>query len=517
MYISAYKISLALLAVLTAGTLMAQAPLAAQTGVSPEAAGNINSASGVAPSSPAGQTTGAAEKSSQPTPPQPLSPRTFVPQQSSLPPAQGKSASASENPEALHVVVGRALFLNTPQRLRRVYVSNPTVIETVTSSPRDVIVTAREAGTSTLVLWTEDGATTEYTVLADLGLSGLEQSLQQAFPGRTMRVEAQGNKILLSGSVASTVEAEQAAKLAALYSKDVVSSLLIQPTHPFQVQLKVRFAEMDRSKLDQFGINLFSVNQNAASSTTGQYSAPSFPQLGGSGNSALLNDVLNLFYFNTPNGIGATIKDLQTKGVLEILAEPTLVTIDGQSARFLAGGEFPFPVIQPGSGSSNATVTIQFRQYGVKLEFTPFVNPDGTIRLKIIPEVSALDYTNVVVISGYTIPSLSTRHVETEIELRDGQTFGISGILDHRTSDAFNKIPGIGDVPILGQLFKSKSQNHSVMELVVVVTPTLVDPLSQPDREPQIPQWITPPGQIGTFNKGLPKSYQPTEQEAHAH
>jgi pilus assembly protein CpaC len=152
-------------------------------------------------------------------------------------------------------------------------------------------------------------------------------------------------------------------------------------------------------------------------------------------------------------------------------------------------------------------VTIQFRQFGVKLEFTPYVNPDGTIRLKVMPEVSALDYSNVVVIAGYTIPSLSTRKAETEVELRDGQTFGISGILDHRTTDSLNKMPGIGDIPILGQLFRSKSLNHSVMELVVVVTPTIVDPLTSDQAPPANPKWVTPPGQLGTFDKGLPKSY----------
>jgi pilus assembly protein CpaC len=157
-------------------------------------------------------------------------------------------------------------------------------------------------------------------------------------------------------------------------------------------------------------------------------------------------------------------------------------------------------------------VTIQFRQFGVKLEFTPFVNPDGTIRLKVYPEVSALDYSNVVVIAGYTIPSLSTRKAETEVELKNGQTFGISGILDHRTTDTLNRMPGIADVPILGQLFRSKNLNHSVMELVVVVTPTIVDPLTTDQPAPPNPKWVTPPGQLGAYNKNLPKSYnQPQE------
>jgi pilus assembly protein CpaC len=307
--------------------------------------------------------------------------------------------------------------------------------------------------------------------------------------------------------VGSDTEADIAARLAGVYSKEIVNSLVVDPRHRPQVQLKVRFAELDRSKLDAFGINLFGLNsQNIGSGSTQQYSAPVF-QTNNSSNSVQVSDFLNLFYFNLKNGVGASLKDLQSKGVLEILAEPTLMTIDGQTAKFLAGGEFPFPVVQPGSAGGTATVTIQFRQFGVKLEFTPYVNPDGTIRLKVMPEVSALDYSNVVVIAGYTIPSLSTRKAETEVELRDGQTFGISGILDHRTTDSLNKMPGIGDIPILGQLFRSKSLNHSVMELVVVVTPTIVDPLTSDQAPPANPKWVTPPGQLGTFDKGLPKSY----------
>jgi pilus assembly protein CpaC len=236
---------------------------------------------------------------------------------------------------------------------------------------------------------------------------------------------------------------------------------VVDPRHRPQVQLKVRFAELDRSKLDAFGINLFGLNsQNVGSGTTQQFSAPAF-QTQGNTNTAQFADCLNLFYFNLKNGVGASLKDLQTKGILEVLAEPTLMTIDGQPAKFLAGGEFPFPVVQPGSAGGTATVTVQFRTFGVKLEFTPYVNSDGTIRLKVYPEVSALDFA---------------------------------------------------DVPILGQLFRYKSLNHSVMELVVVVTPTIVDPLTSDQPPPPNPKWVVPPGQLGEFDKNLPKSYSQTQQ-----
>ncbi len=425
------------------------------------------------------------------------------------PPPPAANNEPDDGTQTLHVIVGRSVFISTPERLRRIYVSNPIVLESMTPTPRDLVLTGKEAGTSTVVLWDETGTSTVLTVLVDVDVARLRESLAEALPADRINVEAQEGKLFLSGVVGSDTEADIANKLAMVYSKEIVNSLVVDPRHRPQVELKVRFAELDRSKLDAFGVNLFGLNgQNIGSGTTQQFGPPSF-QSGGSGSSemATFSDFLNLFYFNIKNGVGASLKDLQTKGILEVLAEPTLTTIDGEPAKFLAGGEFPFPVVQPGSAGGTATVTIQFRQYGVKLEFTPYVNPDGTIRLKVYPEVSALDYTNVVVIAGYTIPSLSTRKAETEVELKDGQTFGISGILDRRTTDSLNRMPGIADVPILGQLFRSKSLNHSVMELIVVVTPTIVDPLTTTPPPPPNPNWVVPPGQLGNFDHGLPKSY----------
>jgi len=463
----------------------------------------VPKASGLTPASDAGTKSqqqppvSGASKASEPA---------SVPEKTTLAPVVG---SNDEKAQVLHVVLGRSVFINTPERLRRIYVSNPTVIDSMTPTPHELVITAKLAGTSSLVLWNEEGQSSVYTVLSDVDVGGLRESLSEALPGDQIAVEAQGPKVFLTGVVGSDAAAEQAAKLAAVYSKEVLNSLVVDPRHRPQVQLKVRFAELDRSKLTQWGVNLLSTGNNSGASTTGQFAPPTFPQVGGGRASALISDVLNLFYFNVPNGVGLTIKDLQTKGILEILAEPNLMTIDGVPARFLAGGEFPYPVIQPGSGGGTATVTIQFKPYGVKLEFTPYVAADGSIRLKVAPEVSALDYSNVVIIAGYTLPSISTRKAETEIELRDGQTFGISGILDHRTTDNLSKMPGIGDVPVLGHLFRSKNLNSSVTELIVVVTPTIVDPLSSPDNSaPPDPGWLVPPGQLGNFTQGLPKSYE---------
>lgn len=420
---------------------------------------------------------------------------------------QSKVPQSNGAGQTLHLVVGRSLSITTASRLRRVYVSNPAVLDSLTANPHELVITAKAAGTGSVVVWSEAGESAVYTVLSDIDVAGLSTALAQALPADHIEVESRQSRVFLSGTVGADFEADAASKLALVYSKDVINSIVVDPRHQPQVQLKIEIAELDRSKSDAFGVNIFSLGKNVALSTAGQFAAPTFPQVGGSagGVTATLSDALNLFYFNSDLNLGVTLKDLQNKGVLEILAEPTLMTIHGQPAKFLAGGEFPYPVVQPSGGGGVTSVTIQFRQYGIKLDFTPFVNPDGTIRLKVVPEVSALDYTNQVVIAGYTLPAISTRKAETEIELRDGQSFGISGLLDHRTTEQLSKVPGIGDIPILGQLFRSKNISHSVMELVVIATPTIVDPLSGPTQPPAQPNWVTPPGQLSNFDHGLPK------------
>ncbi len=418
----------------------------------------------------------------------------------------GGQQSGAKDAHRLHLIVGRSLFLNFPERLRRVYVSNPVVLDSIASSPFELVITAKSPGTSSLVLWSSGGQTRMYTVLADVDVAGLRESLANALPGDHVAVEAQQGRVHLSGVVSSDAAADEAARLAGIYSKDVINELVVDPGHLPQVQLQVRIAEIDRSKLTAFGINLFGLNGNSIGQGSTEQFSPFTFQPNGSATQAITSDFLNLFYFDVKNGIGATIKDLQTKGILQILAEPNLTTLHGKTARFLAGGEFPYPIVQPGGAGSVPTVTVQFRPYGVKLEFTPYVNSDGTIRLKVAPEVSALDYTNEVVIAGYSLPALSTRRAETEVELKDGQSFGISGILDNRITDSLSKMPGIGDIPILGALFRSKNLNHSTMELIVIVTPKIIDSLSGPGLPPpSTPKMPVPFLQPQAFDQSLQK------------
>ncbi len=420
--------------------------------------------------------------------------------------AAGLSAADAEAAGTLHVLVGRSVFINSPRRLRKIYVSNGTVLDSLTASPYQVVITGKAAGTGSVVLWDESGHSELYPVLVDLDISPLQTALNRALPGDHVEVKALEGRVYLSGVVGSDAAVSEAVTLAGNYSKQVVNALLVDPRHPKQVELKVRIAELDRSKLSQWGFNFLSTGKNTGAVTTDGFSPPNFSQIGGGGTQALVQDVLNLFYFNTDLNLGAMVRLMQDKGVLEMLAEPNLTTVEGQTARFLAGGEFPYPVIQ-GSNGGFTSVTIQFRPYGVKLEFTPYVHPDGSIRLRVNPEVSALDYSNAVKISGYTVPALSTRKADTEIELKNGQSFAISGLLDHRITDDFTKIPGIGDIPVLGQLFRSHNLNHSVNELIVIVTPTLVEPLQQPaPSPPKLPTWAVPLMQPEQFDKGLDRN-----------
>jgi pilus assembly protein CpaC len=432
----------------------------------------------------------------------------------SAPTTMASVTRAASDAQTLHVMVGHSIFIDTKSRLRRVYVADPAVLNSVTLTPNEIIVTAMVPGISSLTLLDETGHAQSYVVSSDIDMEGLRAAMGQAMHGDVVKIEGSAGRVTLSGIVSSDAIADSAVKLASLYSKEVANALTVVPSHPKQVRLEVRILEVDRTKLLQFGVNLFNPGGNTsflAATTTQQY--PSTATLGGLSTSGAIaalttSNPLNFMLYSAKLNLGTTIQDLQSKQILQILAEPTITTISGQKASFLSGGEFPFPVVQPSSGGGAPSVSITFRAFGVKVEFTPIVNADGTIRLKVAPEVSALDYANSVSISGFTVPALSTRRAETEVELRSNQSFAISGLLDQRTTDILNKTPGIASIPILGELFKSKNTNHSTTELIVVVTPTVVDPLSD-TTAPAEPEMPIPTLNTGSFDQSLGKNRNP--------
>jgi pilus assembly protein CpaC len=289
----------------------------------------------------------------------------------------------------------------------------------------------------------------------------------------------------------------------------VVDVLTSGPVGAQEVLLQVKFAEVDRTALSQMGVNF--VSNGGANSigtiTTGQFGGFGSQSLTQSGTGATtttgqtINNVLNLFLFRPDINFGVVIEALETKNLLQILAEPNLIAVNGKPASFLAGGQFPFPIVQPGNGFT--AVTISFKQFGVGLEFTPEIMPNGNIHLKVAPEVSTLDYADALTISGFTVPALSTRKAETEFELQDGQSFVIAGLMDNRVTDVYNKIPGLGDIPILGNFFKSKSVQKSNSELMVLCTVHRIAPSSEPAAGPKTAQ---PYMDTGKFDKTVPDS-----------
>lgn len=397
----------------------------------------------------------------------------------------------------IHIVVGRSMLVSTANRLTRVYVTNPAIIDSYTASPNQLVVAAKQPGVSSLIVWDETGRSQTYLISSDINVERLRESLKQAMPNEQIEVRGEEDHIILSGVTGTDEKSQAAAKLAGLYSKAVSNAVLVNPALVKQVSLKVRIVEIDRTKLNQFGFNFFSAGgNNLAQTTTTQFPTTLSAATAGSsasstagssssvGNKTVsITNPLNFLIYSSHLNIGATLQDMESKQVLQVLAEPTITALSGQKANFLAGGEFPFPVVQGGVGGLTS-ISIQFRPYGVRLDFTPEVNTDGTIALKVSPEVSALDYTNAVQISGYTIPAISTRRADTEVVLNSGQSFAISGLLDRRTTDLYSNTPGASSIPILGHLFRSKSVNHSTSELMVIVTPTTIDPMAELPPEP---------------------------------
>ena len=407
--------------------------------------------------------------------------------------------------QTLHVTVGHSLFFDAQAPLSRVYVDNPAVLESYAATPRQVVVSGLVPGIATIVLWDVKGANTAYSVVVDVDVARLQEAYENQFPMDKILVSADQSDIILHGYVASKEEFTLATKLAAGFGKTVANSLRIAPPHLRQVRLSVKFAEVDRTKAAQMGFSLLSMGQTIGMTSTGQFQAFQAPTISTSSStiSETVNTPLNLLLYNQNLNIGAAIQDMASKQVLQILAEPTITALSGHTGTFLAGGEFPFPMVQGGM-SGQVSVSVQFMPYGVSLNFLPVVLDDGTIRLHVAPEVSALDYTNEVEIDGYTIPAISTRRAETDIELRDGQTFALTGLLDRRITDQFEQMPGFASIPILGILFRSKNLQHTTSELLVIVTPHIIDEVSHPDdAAPEAPAPVVPYMANPSFDKSF--------------
>jgi pilus assembly protein CpaC len=406
----------------------------------------------------------------------------------------------------LSVVVGKSLLIDCALPVERVAVGLGGIAEAAAISPVEIIVNGKAQGETSLILW-EKGGNREFfnvKVRADAAaaydrLETIRRELDRELPGQPLDVRGENGAVFLSGTVKDLNSSERAVQIASVAGK-VVNLLKVEvPPAEAQILLKVVFASVDRSKSKDLAISLFSngLGNTIGAITTGQFPAPS---LDTSGATSLSSD-LNIFAYFPGLNLGATIKALASKGLVEVLAEPNVLAQDGKQGSFLAGGEYPYPVVQGTSGTgSGPTVTIQFKEYGIRLNFIPTITPRGTIRLQVAPEVSSLDFTNAVTVSGFEVPAIDVRRVKTEIELAKGQSFAIGGLLDNRETETFQKIPFIGDVPILGKLFQSISKNKSNTELIVIVTPEVVEPIPAGAPLPQ----LTYPEPFLPKNSGIP-------------
>lgn len=413
-----------------------------------------------------------------------------------------------QNPQRLHVLVGRSLVITSPTRLRRVAIADPLTADAILISSTQILIDGKAPGGVSLVLWNEADESQSFEIQVDLDILSLQQRVHEMFPHESVELAASRDVVMVSGRVTSKEAADRIFQLISTAAPKAVN-LMELPNKPRlgQILLQVKFAEVDRTAMNQFGFNLLSLpgstTRTLATVGTEQFGSTTLSALqNGSGTpenqaNLTLSDLLNVFIFRPDINLGATIKALQQKSLLQILAEPNLLTETGKEANFLAGGEFPYPVVQGGAAGSAPTVTIQFKEFGVRLNFTPELTESGTIHLRIRPEVSALDFTNAVTFSGFFIPAISTRRVDVQLELNDGQSFVIAGLVDNRVTQIINKVPGLADVPVLGPLFRSHSFQKSNSELLILVTPRIVMPIQVGATKPDLifPEPFMPPTQ----------------------
>jgi len=394
--------------------------------------------------------------------------------------ASAQVQDATQEAELIAIAYGSSAVVSVPGGLRRVSIASPDIADAVVVSETEVVVNGKAAGATSLLIWGNTGGLKLYTVRVSADSETLQAEYRRLFPGEDIRVSSVGNSVVLTGEVTNAVTRRQAVALAGTLGEDVQVLDHLGVPDQGQILLKVRFAEVSRSAMDAFGGNILHINpldprgDDEAGLNTGGSTPFTRDFRDGDGPEQTFSDAVNFYVFNNQFNIAAFIRALRGQGMFRSLAEPNLLALPGEEATFLAGGEFPFPVVQ-GSGA-NTAISVIFKEFGIRLAFTPEITNSGAIRLDVEPEVSALDFANGLQISGFRIPSLTSRKAHTVVELEPGQTFAIAGLLDNSLVENVNKVPLLGDIPLLGNLFKSKDMQQSRTELLVLVTPVLVRP-----------------------------------------
>ncbi|HEX9204339.1 MAG TPA: type II and III secretion system protein family protein [Candidatus Deferrimicrobiaceae bacterium] len=397
--------------------------------------------------------------------------------------AEFKTGVEGASATKLHIQANQSYLLDTELKVRRVSIGKPEIADVTVVHPKQIMITGKAAGTTTLIYWSEAGIPTSIDVSVSVE-NGMRKELEKLVPGEKFETSGPQDSLILSGSVRTETAQQRLVDAAKAYSKNVVNLLTVERQH--QVMLQVRVAEVDRKLVKELGVNfLFKID-----SVTAGYAAPnSFSPFTGTNPNPIggllpefnFSDAVNLFVAK-PGSFATFIRAMQDKGALKMLAEPNLIVANGGEGKFLAGGEFPVVY----NTSSTGAPSVVYKEFGVRLNFQPKITPNGEISLKVYQEVSELDFTNSVVLTGYRIPSLKSRKAESALQLADGQTFALAGLIDNKVSKQVSKIPLLGDIPILGALFRSTRYQEEETELVVMVTPTIVRPYEK-GQVPELP------------------------------
>ncbi|MFH1292776.1 MAG: type II and III secretion system protein family protein [Pseudomonadota bacterium] len=378
----------------------------------------------------------------------------------------------TSEPKKLKLVVGKSIILKSSNQVKRISMADPGIAAILLLSPKEIYITGKASGITNLTLWQDKKICTIYELEVDYDISRLKQKLHSILPDeKDLRVIATHNSITLSGRISSAANLSQAMALAKEYAPGGTVHNLLEVGGIHQVMLEVRIAEMSKQVVKSIGVD-WALNRG------GSY-VGTLPRLGVLGalteqrGFTIASGISSLF-FKFENGKSSWtgfIDLLKQNGLAKILAEPTLIALSGQTATFLAGGEFPIPV------STDEGFDVSYKEYGVGLSFTPTVLSKDKISIKVAPEVSEIDYSVAVQIGGYPAPGLLTRKTSTTVELADGQSFAIAGLLKETIQNNITKFPFLGDIPVLGALFRSQSFIKNETELIIIVTPHIVKPL----------------------------------------
>jgi pilus assembly protein CpaC len=400
-------------------------------------------------------------------------------------------ASFSQNKEAIavNVLVGQSRVINFDRPVGRFSVSNPDIAEAVLVTPDQVLVNGKAFGQVNFIAWEQSGGQfLVFDVYVRANLSLIDSQIRALFPKEDIRLSQANGSVVISGSVKDSNTAAQVQSVIEAANFKVVNMLTSPISNATQIQLEVRVAEVNRNRLRDYGTSFTTLPQGGTGGYINSGSGPTIlDHVDTSPTGAVLNTLiqpaLNLFLFNRQINTGAFLRMLRTEGAFRELAEPNLIAMNGQQASFLAGGEFPVPVLQTGNGSQG--ITIVWKEYGIRLNFKPTIIDEDHIRLELEPEVSTIDFNNGVRFNGFVVPALRTRRAKTGVELRDGQSFALAGLLDNSETKTLSRIPIVSEIPVLGALFKSKSFEKKETELMFVVTAHMVKPVS-PDELPNM-------------------------------